>query len=531
MQYRVPTAALDKALESVEARGDTDIFPLPIEYSAIRHNWDTIRGWLSGQDLDTYSARPHRQSLSTKRALGYRFATALDPFDHLLATALTVEMAPKLEATRVPVADNRVHSYRFDEELLEEEALLYTYEYNYSTFHEASLAQAPDDGWVVATDIADFYSRLYLHPVESALQALPGVEDQARGFLKLLKAWNQNVSYGIPVGPPFSRLIAEATIADVDQVLLAEGVDFYRYSDDYRLIVPTRREGHRVLSILAESLSHMHGLSLNESKTEITRVADFRARWEERGDRPTVRDLIAELESVVGWSLASTIYNDEISEHELPREVIEALDRLDLPELVRHELDVRTPEPAEPDYPVVRFALGQMIAAHKDCIDVLERHATRLYPIAPRLASYLAHAAASPAFEAEKQDKAGQITLQLLDDPAASSLPYLRTWWLEAARSAGIPAEVVAQQYAAHFDDFTRPSALLAAAESQHIAWLRPRKRELAQMTPWGRRALIAALSVLPEEEYQAWTRANLRSFDELEKAVAKWADDEEPFS
>ncbi len=44
---KVDTASLDWALTHVTARGDTDIFPLPFEFSAIKANWDEVRGYLA----------------------------------------------------------------------------------------------------------------------------------------------------------------------------------------------------------------------------------------------------------------------------------------------------------------------------------------------------------------------------------------------------------------------------------------------------------------------------------------------------
>lgn len=531
MAYRVTEDALDLALRSVEARGDTDIFPVPFEYAAIRYKWDELRPWLASLDMDTYAVRPLRKSLSTKRALGFRSATALDPFDHLLVTAIVIEMATSIEAHRIPPDSHRVHSYRFDPELLESEGLLYTYDWNYSTFHESSLANVEDDSWLVVTDIADFYSRLYLHPIESTLDLLPGVEDQARAFRKMLKSWNQRVSYGVPIGPGFSRLIAEATISDVDQLLKTEGLNFFRYSDDYRIVVDSRREGHRVLSLLAETLSHSHGLSLNESKTEIVRIGDFRNRWQQRGDRPTVSDLWAQLEEFAGWSIAATIYNDEAQDHELPREVLEAIDRLDLPELVEHELSVLTPPPHEPDYPIIRFALGQMIAADADCLSTLAEHAPRLYPIAPRVARYLGHVGRRGTYSPAQKARASDVISLLLNDPAAASLPFLRAWWLEAGRGATIAEELIATTFNSFTDDFTRPAALLAAASSGAQGWLRPKKRDLPTMSAWTRRSLIAALSILPRDEYDAWTGGIKNTFDTLEGAIAAWARETRPWS
>ncbi len=46
----VSPAALDISLEHIEHQGDTDIFPLPFEYAAIREDWAALRPFLAAQD-------------------------------------------------------------------------------------------------------------------------------------------------------------------------------------------------------------------------------------------------------------------------------------------------------------------------------------------------------------------------------------------------------------------------------------------------------------------------------------------------
>ena len=80
--------------------------------------------------------------------------------------------------------------------------------------------------YVVVADIADFFPRLYLHPLENALSACTTKTNHARAIKRLLNNWNYSISYGIPVGQNASRLLAELTLNDIDEGLLSEGVDF-----------------------------------------------------------------------------------------------------------------------------------------------------------------------------------------------------------------------------------------------------------------------------------------------------------------
>ena len=96
-------SSLDWALKHAEQYGDTDIFPLPFEFSAIRYDWDRLSDELSSSDILNWKVRPHRESLSPKSNLGFRIATQLDPLDWLIYSALIYEIGHELEAYTISV--------------------------------------------------------------------------------------------------------------------------------------------------------------------------------------------------------------------------------------------------------------------------------------------------------------------------------------------------------------------------------------------------------------------------------------------
>ena len=95
----------------------------------------------------------------------------------------------------------------------------------------------------------------------------------------LLGGWNGTETYGIPVGCAPSRLLAEITISDVDEALLANGVDFIRFNDDYRVFAPSRTIAYQQIAFLADSLFRNHGLSLQPQKTSIYSAPLFRNKF------------------------------------------------------------------------------------------------------------------------------------------------------------------------------------------------------------------------------------------------------------
>lgn len=84
-------------------------------------------------------------------------------------------------------------------------------------------------------DIADFFAHIYIHPVETALDLATNRSPEAYFLLRMISNWNAFVSYGLPVGLADSRIIAEATINDLDKALSSAGRQYCRYSDDIRI--------------------------------------------------------------------------------------------------------------------------------------------------------------------------------------------------------------------------------------------------------------------------------------------------------
>ena len=131
---------------------------------------------------------------------------------------------------------------------------------------------------MVLTDIADFYPRIYHHRLENELNRLPERADIPNRIMKLLQAFSKNVSYGLPVGGPASRILSELALNAVDQHLRANQISFCRYSDDYALFCRTKSEAYANLVFLAEKLFN-EGLVLQKKKTRILPSKEFQDTW------------------------------------------------------------------------------------------------------------------------------------------------------------------------------------------------------------------------------------------------------------
>lgn len=254
---KLKSSSLDWALKHIEKYGDTNIFPVPFEYEAIRYLWNketkelpngsNFKEYIRSQDVLNWTVRSFKRSLTPKHKYGFRLSTLLDPLDTLIYTALVYEIGEDIEARRVPIEKNVSFSYRFKPN---DDGRMFDPKVNYSKFLDYCTSKVDlftgDDSiqYVVVADIADFYPRIYLHPLENALSSCTIKTNHATAIKKILNSWNFSISYGIPVGQSASGLLAELTLNDIDEGLLSEGVDFCRYVDDFRIFCNTKKEAY-----------------------------------------------------------------------------------------------------------------------------------------------------------------------------------------------------------------------------------------------------------------------------------------------
>ena len=91
----------------------------------------------------------------------------------------------------------------------------------------------------------------------------------------MLSRFSEGNSYGIPVGPPASRLLAEAVLIDVDSALMSYSIDFLRFVDDYVIFARTPEDAEFGIRMLGETLFLHHGLTLQTAKTHVRSVPQY----------------------------------------------------------------------------------------------------------------------------------------------------------------------------------------------------------------------------------------------------------------
>jgi hypothetical protein len=520
MSLTVTDSALDWALQHALTYGDTDIFPDVFEFEAIADSWNAVKSRVKDTDVLNWKVRPFRRCLVPKHRFGFRISTQLDPLDFLIFTALLREIGEKLEAQRIPLPDNIVHSYRFSPE---SDGRMFSDKYTYRTFqqasHEACNSLRPSH--VVIADIADFFPRLYTHRIDNAVSTALGIGHMHAAAIKnLIGHWAGAYSYGIPVGSAASRLIAEVTISDIDQLLLSEGMNYVRYSDDFRVFCSSEAEAYKNLTLIARSLMESHGLTPQQNKTKIIPVEIFRKNYlkeNERRELETLSERFYELLKQIG---VEDTYS-EIDYDALPEEYQQAIDQLNLEGILEEQIDEE-----EPDLSLLKFLLrrlGQLGDTH--AIDLIFDNFEKFVPVVRETIEYFLNL---NGLQVERKTELGKRILQIYKDESstASHLEYSRMYMLLpfALDREWNSDDQYVKLYNDAFDEFAIRELLLAMGRSKKDFWFRTRKQSLNQMTPWLRRAFIYGASCLPAEEYKHWIRGIDSQLDDLERAVATWA-------
>lgn len=528
--------SLDWALKHIETHGDTDIFPVPFEYQAIRRCWNdytnqekeakirrpTLRAFLASQEILSRPTGAYRKCLSPKHRFGFRPSLQLDPFDTIIYTAILFDIGGELEQLRIPVSKKVVFSSRFKPD---KSGNMFNPDFNYDSFTARSrkLASRSKCTHVLVADIADFYPRIYLHPIETTLSAI-SLKDHAAAILNMIKQWNFRISFGIPVGTDASRLLAEAVIADVDAALVGEGLTYCRYSDDFRFFCDSESSAYRALTLLANTLFENHGLTLQQTKTRILTVSEFK-RLHLETESSTERKTLGEKFRSILESVGIDNPYIEVDYDSLPPAMKTQVDGLNLVQILADICAAGD----DIDIPMTRFVLMRLSQLNDvSAVDLVLNNMPKFFPLFKNVIQYFRTAR---KLDSAKRHSIGSQLINLIRNSSLGTLDFHKLWILNTFaddRQWDNEDEFISL-YNALSDEFSRRELICALGRARSVHWFRTRKRNLFQYADWERRAFLAAASCLKGDEADYWYKSSSTRLNELEKAVAFWAK-ENPF-
>jgi len=288
--------AAELAVENVFKEGLTDIFPPPQELELLKNRHfraslaKKVSKCIKGGNLESLDINPISHVLLPKGGpFDFRRCALIHPLDTIKYLALVLTLADEIEKSRPSNSKRVVFSYR----LRPSNGYLFDPKYNITRFRKQTTAKTRQKRtkFLATCDIADFYDRLNLHRLESALLSLGLDKTRVRQINELLLFWANRDSYGLPVGSNASRILAEAALLEaalleVDNYMVSIGANFCRFVDDYRLFAPDAHSAHHWLTQLIERL-WLEGLTINKAKTHVEYVSDLVETDEEKDKRST----------------------------------------------------------------------------------------------------------------------------------------------------------------------------------------------------------------------------------------------------
>lgn len=270
------------AIKNILYEGTTDVelFNRPFEIELLKHEklanelCSNITSSILTGKLSELNLHKLGHVLIPKKSLSdYRKCALTEIYDEIVFLTLTLTVAAEVECMRINKSKQRVFSYRFNPQ---DNGRLFDNQYNYSAFRDEIVKKSEmnKNKVMVECDFANFYDRLNIHRVESILLSSNSIdEDIVRLINEVLLFWANRDSYGLPVGSNASRILAEASLIEVDNYLISKKIDFCRFVDDYRIFAKDAYTAHSHLAILVHCLSR-EGICLNTQKTKIKDISD-----------------------------------------------------------------------------------------------------------------------------------------------------------------------------------------------------------------------------------------------------------------
>lgn len=517
------------AIDNVSKWGDTDIFAYPLENTVIGDMKSEVVAQLNAihAKFDESLQNQPIWSETGMTLVGYtglRAGTTIDPIWNLYLLALCIGLRKTIEAERNVLSDSVVHSYRILKD--SSDGRLFQ-DGGYSRFLEQTRSHSEDHSYVLITDIADFYPRIYHHKIENALKQLKDFGDYPGRIMKILGILSGNVSYGLPVGGNASRILSELSLHTVDRLMTSAGFKFCRYSDDYRIFVNSEDAGYSAMIQLAEFLAN-EGLVLQKSKTQLVRSNELQARIDsvpggEESDDPEINETDSERarRTFFGLSLRYDPYAQNAEQNY--EELKSTIKQIDLLGMLGDEI-----QKSRVNIPFARRLIRALKlvdeSAQSAAALLMLDNMQILAPVIPTVLITLKDLMSG--LPAQSRDSiCARIREMIENDFYVFQLNVNVSYAVRVLAEHQIPEneQSLVSIFQRSQTDFVKRDIILIMAKWRHNPWISIRKNEFAGMSLPERRAFLAASYILGDEgsHWRQSVRSNLSDF---EKTVRDWA-------
>jgi hypothetical protein len=484
--------AIARAIDHLTKFGDTDIFPHFVEIVFLHEMKDKVVEEIAQLDLDNFSPTQAVETIAPKSRYGFRIVHQPHFLETLLYTAAVVEIADDLEKLKRPLNEFGPFGYRFS---AGGDGSLFLKERNYRDWLEWQLKEAEADGVVevIATDIADYYQRIYIHRIENCLDSATANKGIKKFIEKTIKQIRSRQSHGIPVGGTASRILAEATLADSDSALADESYKCTRFVDDMRIFVREGQNAYTILAFLADQLAASEGLSLNAQKTRLFSKDEFVQFLKEQ-----TGDAFSEAEKKAIQDLSHALYFDE----EPDENDINRLRSLNLVEMLTKEL-----EEDIWDFSKIKAIFRALrLAPDKDSIEPLLEHFDSFLPFVKDLVLYL-HALDGQLADDLPQELREKVLAQMTLG-AAATVPVIRVWLLELFVRDVFPISNIELNQIGLLESIENRQMYLIKGLNGDVNFFRRQKTRFEERNNFEKSAFILGATCLPKDEFETWVAA-----------------------
>ncbi|EPW8796341.1 RNA-directed DNA polymerase [Morganella morganii] len=515
----------DLALDNIIRHGDTDIFPYPFESRLFEDRKEIVNAALMQIFNDFENKRtevpPNMiNSFSSIGYYGYRWATQIDPFWNAFFLGLVLKIGEDIEKIRS--ASTQVYSYRFKPNPAV--GAIFDKDISWRKYQEDSIIECTKDeiNYVLTCDIADFYPRIYHHRLENALDRIDPNKKYAGKIKKLLQTFSETKSYGVPVGCPASRILAELALDSIDKLLSMNGINYKRYVDDFIIFCDSREDAHKTLTLLSKKLMENEGLTLQKHKTNIVTKEEFLSVTKAKlhgNDEDEESPMKAKFMSL---PIRFDPYSDNaIDEYE---EIKESLKDFDLLSMLSSELQKSKINQSFSKHLIKAFSATSNEVT-SSAFKVMFNNLNELYPIFTTIIQVANSNWKKLSVETKK------IILDKINSLIKEDSYILSTELNLAYVARMLSKENTEKSTLILSEIYNRnPQSILvknivtqSMAKINSHAWLSDIKKNFAGMHPLQRRLLIVSSYFLGDEG-KHWREHNKNSFNFIEKIYRDWA-------
>lgn len=298
-----------------------------------------------------------------------------------------------------------------------------------------------------------------------------------------------------------------------------------------RCLVPKQRYGFRLATQLdpVDTIFYLclmleAGEKIEEARLSIDKKISFSYRFAPDDKDYTVFD------KSIGYSEFQKYSGELAKKHgfvvvtdidDLKPEEKERIDGLNLSSLLEEQISRE-----DFDIPMTKFLInrvGQL--KHKGVLSKLVRNIDTLHPVLAEIIRYVAEI--GEGLDASTRERVGSFLLDKLQDSVLSNLEFnkMQIMSLFAGSNSWGNSDRLAKYYGMETGAFFRRTVILAIGKARHDWWLRTKKLDIDQMSPWDKRAFLYAASCFPKDEKEHWFRTISKSrTDILDTYIIDWA-------